>query len=216
MNGPSIWKADIRTHFDSSFRCLASISARINRRCSNVEQQETGIITSTHAFRTPHTLSPHKSMNVGNYGSVRVVPINSLNYRLYVSIKLLCFYIYKIGLTNFRNSAFLLTAAHISPKWVAQIFFTVVSSSSHISMYLSRKILSVSSLPISGASLHMSCEQYKIWDVCVWVGMNFFSVTKSLTQERSAHAIVDKFSCTLWFNTTIITYNFLTIDMIKT
>lgn len=82
MNGPKIWKADIRTHFDSSLRCVARSSANSNRRCWRVMQHETGIITSTHAFRTPHTLSLHRSTNIGNCGrkkklKKRTIPIFS-------------------------------------------------------------------------------------------------------------------------------------------
>lgn len=34
-------------------------------------QHETGIITSTHAFRTPHTVSQHRSTNTGNCERVK-------------------------------------------------------------------------------------------------------------------------------------------------
>lgn len=71
INGPKIWKADIRTHFESSLRCVARRSANNNRRCWRVIQHETGIITSTHAFRTPHTVSQHRSTNTGNCERVK-------------------------------------------------------------------------------------------------------------------------------------------------
>lgn len=50
-------------------------------------QHETGIITSTHAFRTPHTLSLHRSTNIGNCGRKkklkgRTIPIFSYAQQL--------------------------------------------------------------------------------------------------------------------------------------
>ncbi|KOX69365.1 hypothetical protein WN51_05528 [Melipona quadrifasciata] len=70
--------ADIRTNFDSSLRCVAKRSASSNRRCSRVMQQETGIMTSTHAFLMLHVSSQDKSTNIGNCNAMRRVLITTV------------------------------------------------------------------------------------------------------------------------------------------
>lgn len=62
MKGPSVWKADIRTHLLSSFSNLAKIGASIEHLDEGEQAHETDITTSAQAFLTPQISSLHNFM----------------------------------------------------------------------------------------------------------------------------------------------------------